>query len=298
MIMVIGVELWPSVDTLVAGLVSVAAAEWLILGRRSHGSGFEESLEVAGLLMLAHACLLRASPSGDLASACFGAALAVAGARLLNPIFVALSALAFGFALDAPPLGSGLACYGVGLLALAAGGFRFRRPFYDLTLDYLVIAMPVAGYLWSASRGSRFTGLDYRHAGWAEWLVPVCCLVYGASALVTGLRRRTHAPLLACMLCLACCAYELRRITGLSLEARLIAWGCVLLVMSIVLERYLRVPRGGFTSLPILDDGRSLEVLGLAGSAVLTPLSPPSRPAPSFQGGGGSFGGGGASGQY
>jgi carbamoyl-phosphate synthase large subunit len=47
MIGTIGSYLWPDAATLVAGVVSLAAAEWLIIGRRQFASGIEESLEVA-----------------------------------------------------------------------------------------------------------------------------------------------------------------------------------------------------------------------------------------------------------
>src|SRR5262249_54111610 len=169
----------------------------------------------------------------------------------------------------------------------------FRRPSHDLMLDWLVIVMPVAGYLWSASRNAA---IDYLHAGATAWVVPICPLVFAVIALATGLRRRAHAPIVAFMLGVACAAYELRRLTGLSLETRLILWGCVLLCASIALERYLRVTRGGVTSGPVRDEGDSVGILGIAGSAVLAPQSP--HAAPSLEGGGGRFGGAGASGEF
>ena len=99
------------------------------------------------------------------------------------------------------------------------------------------------------------------------------------------------------MLCVACAAYELRRLTGFSLETRLIVWGCLLLLVSIVLERYLREPRSGITSRKVRDEDDYAGILGIAGSAVLTPHSA-AKGAPAFDGGGGRFGGGGATGQY
>jgi hypothetical protein len=298
MISIIGSHLWPGAETALAGLVSIAVAEWLILGRRHFGSGIEEALEVVGLTMLAYECWSRVSTSEPVGAAFLGIAFAIAGFRLLSPIFTTLSALAFVLALDAPPLGAGLMCYGIGLVALMAGGYRFRRPSHDLMLDYLVIVMPVAGYLWSASRHGLSIATDYRHAGLSEFLVPACSLVFAGAALTIGLRRRAHAPVIASMLCVACCAYELRKLTGLSLEARLIVWGCALLLISVNLERYLHVPRRRITSRPLLEDKRSGGIPGLAGSAALTPLSPLPKPSPSFEGGGGRFGGGGASGSY
>lgn len=295
MIAIITSRLGPTGAVVIAGLVSLGTAEWLIVSRRHFGSGIEEALEVAGLAMLAYECWTHVGTSESAGAYLLGTALAVAGARLLNPLFTTLAALAFLLALDAPPLGEGLLCYSVGLGALAAGAYRFRRPSHDLMLDYLVVVMPVAGYLWSASRN---VATDYLHAAPSAWLVPICPLVFAAVALTTGLRRRAHAPFVAFMLCVPCTAYELRRLTGLSLETRLIVWGCVLLLVSMTIERKLRVARGGIISRQLRDEEDSMGVLGIAGSAVLTPHSPLSKAAPSFEGGGGRFGGGGAGGEY
>jgi hypothetical protein len=295
MISLVASHLWPGAQTVIAGLVSLAAAEWLILGRRHFWSGIEEALEVMGLSMLSYQCWIHIGRSESTGAFLLATALAIAGLRLLNPLFTTLAILAFVVAVDAPPLGAGIVCYGIGIGALLAGTYRFRRPSNDLMLDSLVVVMPVAGYLWSAARNVT---TDYLHAGPSAWLVPICPLIFAAIALATGLRRRAHAPLIAFMLCVACTAYELRRLTGLSLEARLIVWGCVLLLVSMILERHLRVTRNGITSRRLSDDDDSVGVLGLAASVVLTPHSLPPKTAPSFEGGGGRFGGGGASGSY
>jgi uncharacterized membrane protein YgcG len=294
MIGVIAEQLGPKGALVTAGLVSIAAAEWLILARRHFWSGIEEALEVAGLTMLAFQGWSQTAWSASAGERFVCAALAIAGLRLLNPLFTTMAVLALVLALDLPPSAAGLLCYGIALAALIAGGYRFRRPSHDLMLDWLVIVMPVVGYLWSASRNAA---TDYLHAGVSAWLVPICPLVFAGIALGTGLRRRAHAPIVAFMLCMACAAYEFRRLTGLSLEGRLMLWGCVLFCASIALERYLRVTRGGITSRQVRDEGDSAGILGMAGSAVLTPQSP-SQAAPSFDGGGGRFGGGGASGEF
>jgi uncharacterized membrane protein YgcG len=294
MIAIITERLGPQGSLVTAGLVSIAVAEWLIVARRHFWSGIEEALEVAGLTMLAFECWNRGGWSESVGVGLVGAALASAGLRLLNPLFTTLSALALVLALDAPPIGAGLVCYGIGLAALFGSGYSFRRPSNDLTLDWLIVVMPVAGYVWSATRS---VATDYLHAGASAWLVPICPLIFAAIALATSLWRRAHAPLVASMLCVACTAYELRRLTGLSLETRLVVWGCAMLLVSIVLERYLRQARSGITSRQMRDEGDSAGILGIAGSAVLTPHSP-SKAAPSFEGAGGRFGGGGATGQY
>lgn len=294
MIGIIALRLGPRSAMVIAGLVCVAIAEWLILARRHFWSGIEEALLVVGLTMLPFDWLSHGSVRiGWVVCAAF----ALAGLRLLNPLFTALAVLAFVMAIDAPPLASGFLCYGIGITALVAGSYRFRRPSHDLMLDFLVVILPVAGYLWSISRSNPAVATDYLHAAPSAWIVPLGPLVLALIALATGLWRRAHAPLVASMLCMACTAYELRRLSGLSLETRLIVWGCVLLFGSILLERNLRVARRGITSRPVRDDGATPGILSLAGSAVLTPHAPP-KAAPSFEGGGGRFGGGGAGGEY
>jgi hypothetical protein len=297
MIGIITGQLGRTGNLVASGLISIAVAEWLILSRRQFWSGIEEALGAAGLTMLAFECWSRAGWAESAGARFVCAAFAIAGLRMLNPLFTTLAVLAFVLALDVPPLGSGLVCYGIGIAALVAGGYRFRRPSHDRMLDWLVVVMPVAGYLWSASRGSLTVATDYLHATPAAWVVPLCPLVFAGAALAVGLSRRAHAPIVAFMLSVACTAYELRRLTGLALETRLILWGCVLLFVSIVLDRYLREPRGGITSRKVRDTDDSTGILGVAGSAVLTPHSP-GKAAPSFEGGGGGFGGGGATGRY
>lgn len=294
MIGIIAVRLGPSGAMVTAGLVCIAIAEWLILARRHFWSGIEEALEVAGLTMLPFQWLSNGSWRIDWVIC---AAFAIAGLRLFNPLFTMLSVIAFVMAIDASPLGSGFVCYGIGITALIGGSYRFRRPAHDLMLDVLVVVLPVAGYLWSASRNNLSVATDYLHAASSAWIVPLCPLVFALIALGIGLWRRAHAPLIASMLCVACTAYELRRLTALSLETRLILWGSVLLLMSIFLERYLREARSGITSRRLRDDPDSAGILSVAGSAVLTPHSPP-KAAPAFEGGGGEFGGGGATGKY
>jgi len=295
MIWVVAARLAPQGALLTAGLVSIAIAEWLILARRHFWSGIEEALEVSGLTLLAFEWLSHGSwPPESVGARFVCVAFAFAGLRLLNPLFTTLAVLAFVIAIDAPHLGSGLVCYGFGIAALAAGGYRFRRPSHDQMLDWLVVVMPVAAYLWSAAPNAA---TDYLHAGASAWLVPICPWVFAAIALATGLQRRAHAPIIAFMLCVACTAYELRRLTGLSLETRLIVWGCFLLLGSVILERYLREARSGITSRRLRDEGDSAGILDIAGSAVLTPHSPPKADL-SFGGAGGRFGGGGATGQY
>ena len=283
---------------MIAGLVSVALAEWLILTRRHFWSGFEEALEVAGLFMLAYECWRQLGMSEPSGSWLAGVSLGFVGIRMLNPLLTTLAVIAFTYAIDAPPLATALVSYGAGIFALLASGQLIRRPSHDHMLDGLVIVMPLIGFLWSTHREHHWSTADYFTGGVTPWIVPVCCAAYATAALLTGLRRRTHAPLVACMLCVGCAAYDLRNLTGLSLETRLIVWGCVLLLAAITLERALQVARRGVTSRPVRAAGSSEGLLEIAGSVLLASHSSSPKAAPAFEGGGGRSGGGGASGTY
>jgi uncharacterized membrane protein YgcG len=76
---------------------------------------------------------------------------------------------------------------------------------------------------------------------------------------------------------------------------RLIADGAVVLVVAFVLERHLRHRNAGITSQALGDEPAGLELMQLAGAAHLGQV--PAAPE-GFQGQGGSFGGGGASGRF
>jgi hypothetical protein len=120
---------------------------------------------------------------------------------------------------------------------------------------------------------------------------------FGAAAVLVGIHRRNHAPIIAFMICLGCVAYELRNLTGLSLKVKLIVWGSASLLLTIALNRYLRNPRRGITSNKVEEGDRALDLLQLAGAGALTPPST-QPPDAVFKGSGGAGGGGGASGTY
>ncbi len=302
----------------VAGLALVVLAEVLIVRRRLFTCGIEEALELAGLLMLSFEFLLPRLTvlphSGDPLGIAWYiwatfAAFAAAGLRLLNSLFttiaILLAVLATAFTIRAPwPLPgwdrpASLLCYGLALAALAGGARVLRRPAHDRMLDWLVVAMPVAGYLWAARWPDLLPAHDYLrdHSLYALY-TPLAPLALGIAALVTGVRRRTHAPLMAAMLCVACTAFELRGLTGWSLEVRLIIWGVALLLTSVAIDRLLmRQPHRGITSRRIGTGPGALDFLQLALTPALAPHAA-GAPAAAVQGGGGEFGGGGASGHY
>lgn len=295
---------------LVSGLLLVGVAEWLVIKRRFFGAGIEEALELAGLLMIAFDVLdVQRGPSSVRVSLLITLMLLIAGLRLLNPLFITLSVMAFsstidftweshhGGAIPHAPVASAF-CLAVAGAALYINKVKFRRPSYDQTFNWLVLTMPLAGYLWfETQNASELSVESFRAEIFARFLPVMVLMTFGLTALIVGIRRRTHAPIIAFMICVGCVAYELRHLTALSLQAKLIGWGTVALLLTIGLDRYLRAPRRGITSNRFAENDGSLDLLHLAGASTLGPQSV-QQPGAQFKGGGGTFGGGGASGSY
>lgn len=295
---------------LVAGLILVVSAEWFIVRRRFFSSGIEEALELAGLLMIAFQAVDVTHVIDESRLSWLAAAvLLVTGLRLLNPLFVTLSVAAVSYAINhagqvysaspAPlaPVAS-VFCLTVAGAALFFQKLPFRRPSYDDMLNWLIISMPLAAYLWHEdSYPSALTIESLRHSAIVGLLPLVMLLGFGLIALLTGIRRRVHAPIIACMICVGCAAYEVRNLTLLSLKVKLIFWGSVALLLMLGLDKYLRTPRRGITSNEFAESKGSLDLLQFVGASALAPQTNQHPSAP-FKGGGGSGGGGGASGNY
>jgi hypothetical protein len=308
-------------DTLVlAGVIAALAAEWLIVGKRLHASGIEEGLCVAGYLLVAAWLLARlhAQPAfggSGVDMLVLAAALAAAGLRLLNPLLTTCAALAVvdwvgsiapAHAVD-QVLGRGWSAFSFGcalaLVALAVGARTFRRPSHDRMLDWLVAILPIASHAHGAPWGAFEFGPSPHGVGIGRLATTALLLVTGAALLVTGLRRRRHAPLIGFIGCIVCLAVELRFAAALTTEAWLLACGFAALVAGVTLERYLRRPRDGLTSAALTQREGPLDLLQTAGAVLLAqraaPDSSPTPPEPeTTTGGGGRFGGGGATGTF
>jgi hypothetical protein len=288
---------------LAAGTVLIVLAEWLAVGRRFFAAGIEEALEAGGsLLIVVGIADMSSNVHGTGIALLVAAALMVCGVRLLNPLLTTLAVLALAFAVNAASprtaadVLAGVFCVAAAALALGLGATQLRRPAHEQMLNYLVIAMPLAGFVWVQDGYGAGPIASLRPIALGQLLAVLMPLVYGAVALVVGVRRRRHAPLIAFMVCVGCLAYELRNITGLALEVRLIVWGCALLALAGALDRYLRMPRAGVTSMKLgeAEESWALELIGPA--ALAPPMS--GAAGPPFKGGGGTGGGGGASGTY
>jgi hypothetical protein len=272
-------------SALVTAIACFVLAEFLIGVHRFFRAGIDEAAWLSGAIALAF--FFADFDSGwPTAVAMVGVAFIAAAIRLLNPLFAAVGALILPFAIDPPSTMT--ACYAIGaVVALALLPLPRRRPSAEHTLGALAVVMPLAAYL-----GGKNGEFHFHPA------VAAALLIYAAAALLLGLRFRLHAPFIALFPALGCFAVEVRELTGMSLEARLIVWGIVLLGVSIAIERLLRAPRYGFTSRQ-LDDDRLSDLLQLT---IAIPVGAhsvrPSESGPQLESGGSSFGGAGAGGDF
>jgi hypothetical protein len=288
--------LWRGAALLAAGVTLLIAAEWLMLRKRLFHAGVEEALWTGGLLLLAAQFL--PSNGGHVIPVAIALVLAVAALRLLNPLLLALAFEAASVAIEVMgghslwgehdvAMAASVFCYAAGAGALLFAGMQFSRPSHDHMLNWLMVIMPLCGFLWLATQLAPAI-----RAGSA-----LASGVFALAALIVGIRRRSHAPLLACMASLGCVAYQLRDLTALPLKLKLIVWGMAALLAALGLDRYLRTSRRGITSLRLSEGTAALDLAQWIGAGALSPQAAPPADA-SFKGGGGSGGGGGADGSY
>lgn len=276
------------VGAIVAGTIAIVVAEVLISRNRFFAAGLEEALWFIGIMGIA-GCFVPNSAGWRVWLTVFGVASLVAAVRLLSPFCAILGAVLVPFILQgfAAPF-----CAVVAVIALALLPLPRRRPSLEHTLGALVVVMPLAAYFFA--RDGSFDRFDPR--------IAAALLLYAIGALIVGVGFRLHAPLLALFPTLGCLAFEARELSGLSLEARLIVWGVVLLGVSIAIERFLRTPRNGITSRQLKDDKLG-DLLQLAGTVAITPVGAhgarPAEGGPQVEtGAGSSFGGAGAGGDF
>lgn len=270
-----------------AGIIAVIAAEVMIDQVHFFRAGIEEALMLAGIAFITSPAVKWSSTTTVFAI--WGAVmLMIAGARLLNGFFIAGGVICIAIALrqSIGDLAVEVLCAIVGVAAILALTREWKRPSVNAIFETLAITMPLTAYLFAKSRSMAF-----------DPMVVALLVVYAAIAIFFGLRYRVHAPLIAIFVTAGALGFELRTVTGLRLETRLIVWGSVTLAISVALERWLRTPRNGITSAKLRDDDKAFELLQLAGAAAITPAERPAAPS-GLQTGGGGFGGAGASGDF
>lgn len=300
---------------LIAGLVAAVAAESLAKGKRLFASGIEEGLCLGGWLLLAGWVLTLFDSFSLISYSVYAPVLiiaaAAAGLRLLNPFITTVAVIALvrwaGWTAAKWPVfatvGAGILTLSIGCaiaaVALWLGGRQYERPSHDRMLDWLVAALPIMSYTNTAAWAVLDVGYA-GHSGLGRWLPMLLLAGLGAAMLLAAVRRRRHAPLFGFIGCVIGIAMEVRFALGFPTEAWLIGYGLIALLVGVLLDRHLREPRRGFTSRPLSDREGPLDLLQTAGAAVLTHGSNAAAPQPEAQvtGGGGRFGGGGASGNF
>lgn len=291
---------------MLTGLSALLVTEWLIWRRHLWRAGIDEALGGAGALLLAVG-IANAGHLSDRGTAwAVAVALALAGFRLLQPLFTTVAAVACTTALSLTLVPSlfginrtvtmqmSALCFVAAAVALAAGARTCREPAFTRMLDGLVIVLPPVGYLWAAS----FQGLLVVPPGlplWSRLYLSLVPLFFGVTALWIGLRRRRHAPLHAALLCLACVCWQQRTWLPAAWHWWLIIFGGATLLVTVALDRWLRTPRHGITSRSDARHHVDEVALELAGVAIASPVSQSSQ---TTRGSGGGFGGGGAEGRW
>lgn len=283
----------------VVAVLALAVAEWLIERRQFFRMGPEEALWIFGVQAIVFRILaMFQHGEPEKATVLIGAGFLIAGLRLLNPFLVQLSAICFCWYAKALThswnIGAS-AAFVFATLALVLLLREWQRPSYDAMLEWLVVTMPILGYV-ALTVNRVMTGGDAGDWKGAPLVVPIFVAIAAGSAVV-ALRRRLQPPLLVAIFSVGVVLFECRDFVAAPVEWKLIGAGAVVLAAAIVAERRLRDRDHGITSKKLREssDMRLLEAVGglaLAGPATTAPSDSSLHP------GGGSFGGGGASSNF
>ena len=276
----------------ITAALCIGLAELLIQRRRMFGTGIESALWIGGLF-----AFLFGLPSEGKVEAllAFAAAAALAGIRMRNPYFGTFASLLVVIYLAAAAHGSSFWTGGAAILALALtvtaafGLLRtWSRPSTDSLLVAIVVVMPIAAYVTGKVLTDR-TATD-----------PQVAIVFASLAallLTLGLVRHNRALLAAGLVSVVCVAIEVHELFFRSMEARLLAGGALLLLLTAVVSRLLRGRTRGIvvTPAPMTQLEQAIQ---MGGSVAIAHPDPASQQPPELKPGGGEFGGAGASGSF
>jgi hypothetical protein len=267
---------------LATGVVAVVLAEYLIRAKRWFFTGVEAALWLGGLFALISELPSSGKPEARLVLA---AVAAIAGLRVRNPLFGAGAAI-FVMIYFEDRFDLGVVCaLAIALAACLALLRHWRRPTTEALWIALALVMPIAG---------RFTA----DPAWRDTTIALY-LILGIAALSLAIVKRHHALFLTALIAFAIAGKDLsEKIATVPLEARLAFDGALLLALSFAISRTIRDRTRGFVLTPIqltpLDD--AIQTAATLAYQPTTTAPPAPEPAPT--GGGGSFGGAGASGDY
>jgi len=279
-----------------AAAIAIATGEYMIRRRRMYGSGIESALWIGGLL-----AFIAGLPSSGAAEALLvvAAAFGIAAWRMQNAIYgmigVLFTTTYFVEVWRAPRDYWRVAMVPLALavIAIVAKRWIFSRPWLDSFWSYVAIVMPLA-----AEIGGR--GVTYDSNGHLEFAITYAIL--GTIALLAGLHLRDHALLIAAGVSFGITAFELHDLVDTPLEWKLIAGGVILLGLAALVARRLRGRTAGFVATPArltrYDELIKLGGTMVAGQAMHGKASEPEPGVTGTTGGGDSFGGAGATGDY
>ncbi|HEY8183556.1 MAG TPA: hypothetical protein VII32_15035 [Thermoanaerobaculia bacterium] len=265
---------------------SIAVAELLI--RRAHfwRTGVESALWLGGLYSFIFSLPHSGKPEAFLVLA---AAAALAGWRVRNALFGALAAtlvVAYFEALHSHWAALFLAI-AIALIALVGQTLQWKRPSTELLWQIIAIVMPVAGYLAIVFRDSHFV-TDGR----------VVAIFLGVAVVfaIVGIRRRLRVPFVVATIAIAIAIVEAHDYMPVSVEAELIMVGAVTLAIAGAIMRSLRDKKTGFV-LGVAKQSDLRDALSVAPTLLSVHGADSGTPS-QHAGGGGEFGGAGASGNY
>lgn len=277
----------PHVGSAINAILVIAFAEYLIRKQRFFATGVETALWLAGVTFILIALPHSGATEGILV---VGTLVAIAGARLLNPLLgglAAISVIVYAAAKNATPLQCVLIAVVITLGAGAAQLVEWQRQSVERLFQTIAILAPLAGVI-AAEFGS---GVDHG-------AIAVVSIIAAAILLALGIAVRARALLLAGALNAAIAVYEASYLSHASLQTKLISSGAVALLIAIAASRILRKKTSGFVTTESSLTGYD-EVMQIAGAIHTSPNAPAEQPtAGGFQSGGGNFGGGGASADY
>jgi hypothetical protein len=263
----------------VSGVLAIALAESLIGRLRWFGTGVEEALWICATLALITELPSSGTPEAMLVLA---AACAIPGARVRNPLFGTAAAIFVARYFEKRADLGTLAALLIATVALFALLRTWRRPSNEWLMIAIALVLPIAGRVDADARWRPTTIALY------------AC--FAALALMLGITRRHHAFFIAAMIGGTIAGSDVSRFIATPVEVKLATSGALLLALTFVVTRALRGHTRGFVLTPAkltpFDDE-----MQLAATLVMQPEVKSSSPD-GFQGGEGSFGGAGATGEF
>jgi hypothetical protein len=220
---------------ILAAVLAIGAAEWMIGEHHFFRTGVESSLWLCGTF-----AFIFGLPSQGKVEALlvFAAAAALSGWRMRNEFFGVLAAILVVVYVAAKWQHAPIAVMSVAALIAIASAFALRRmwqrPSTDRLFAGLALAMPIAGYV--ATLFLREFGTTFAME------VPVAAIlgITAAIFLAAGIAWRDRILLISATLSIACAAIELRQLFDYPAEQKLIAAGITVIAIAVTLERALR----------------------------------------------------------